>query len=173
MRDLSGKADFALPYWDYCNPANRVMPEIFRMPADPSNCLFVAARCTALNQGKPIDSEMDPALDLTSLMQLTNPALFNSQIDGAPHGAMHDYIGGASDDETFFNPIYNIGGKPGPMSEIASAAFDPIFWLHHSNIDYIWQNWLNSPNGEKPDLTDLQAAPMPYTFFRADKTMDL
>jgi len=171
VRDLSGKADFALPYWDYCNPAYRVMPEIFRLPADPSNSLFVAARCTALNQGKPIDSEMDPALDLTSLMQLTNPTLFNSQIDGAPHGAMHVYIGGLFDDETFFNPIYNVGGIPGLMSRVPSAAFDPIFWLHHSNIDYIWQNWLISPNGEKPDLTDLQAAPMPYTFFRADKTM--
>jgi hypothetical protein len=171
VRDLSGKADFALPYWDYCNPAYRVMPEIFRLPADSSNSLFVAARCTALNQGKPIDSEMDTALDLTNLMRETSPSKFNTDIDNAPHGVMHNYIGGFTDDETFFNPIYNVGGIPGLMANIQSAAFDPIFWVHHSNIDYIWQNWLISPNGEKPDLTELQAAPMSYTFFRADKTM--
>jgi hypothetical protein len=170
VRDQSGKTDFALPYWDYCNPAYRVMPEIFRVPADSSNSLYVAERCTVLNQGMPIEASMDPSLDLTTLMQITVPELFNSNIDNAPHGAMHDYIGGAFDNETFLNPIYNTNNIPGLMSLVPSAAFDPIFWVHHSNIDYIWQNWLNSPNGAKPNLDYLEAKPTPYVFFRADKT---
>lgn len=36
----------------------------------------------------------------------------------------------------------NIGGILGTMSNISTAAFDPIFWLHHCNIDRYFYNWL-------------------------------
>jgi hypothetical protein len=53
----------------------------------------------------------------------------------------------------------------GVMSQVPSAAFDPIFWVHHAEIDYLWQKWMNSPKGQKPNLNALQAAPFPYNFF--------
>ncbi|OMP87567.1 Tyrosinase [Diplodia seriata] len=34
-----------------------------------------------------------------------------------------------------------IGGSAGHMSEVEVAAFDPVFWLHHSNIDRIFAIW--------------------------------
>lgn len=42
-----------------------------------------------------------------------------------PHNSLHDIIGGAS----------------GNMSNIDVAAFDPIFWLHHCNMDRHWYTW--------------------------------
>jgi hypothetical protein len=45
--------------------------------------------------------------------------------------------------ETPHNAIHNIiGGKGGNMSEISISAFDPIFWLHHCNMDRFFYNWL-------------------------------
>jgi len=42
---------------------------------------------------------------------------------------MHNYIHG------------QVGGYLGHMSYIVYAAFDPIFWLHHTNVDRIFAMW--------------------------------
>jgi hypothetical protein len=42
-----------------------------------------------------------------------------------PHNSLHDIIGGAN----------------GNMSSIDIAAFDPIFWLHHCNMDRHYYSW--------------------------------
>ncbi len=36
-----------------------------------------------------------------------------------------------------------IGGQNGFMSFPDTAALDPIFWLHHCNIDRLWEVWRN------------------------------
>jgi len=43
----------------------------------------------------------------------------------AIHGAVHNIVGGAN----------------GEMTSLAYAAFDPIFWLHHANVDRIFALW--------------------------------
>jgi len=43
-----------------------------------------------------------------------------------PHNAIHDII----------------GGEGGNMSDISISAFDPVFWLHHCNMDRFFYNWL-------------------------------
>lgn len=166
VRTLSGKSDFALPYWDYTDPANRVMPAALR---DRTAGLYASERLPRLNDGMPIASEMDKALDTTILFQNRVFSVFNSQIDSAPHGAMHDYIGGATDDVSMWNPIYR-AQRNGLMADVPSAGFDPVFWLHHANIDYLWQKWENSPNGVRPSLAELQAVPWPYRFYNGDGT---
>jgi tyrosinase-like protein len=167
VRAKSGKADFALPYWNYVDQKDALMPAVF---ADKKSNLYEPARCTVLNQKKPIESkEYGPGkdLDITLLMKKTHYSAFNSTIDTAPHGAMHNYIGGGTDEETFLNRIYQatLPDQGGVMSQVPSAAFDPIFWVHHAEIDYLWQQWINSPKGQKPNLAQLKAAPIPYNFF--------
>ena len=45
--------------------------------------------------------------------------------------------------ETPHNSIHDIiGGDGGNMSDIKISAFDPIFWLHHCNMDRFFYNWL-------------------------------
>jgi hypothetical protein len=167
VRAQSGKADFALPYWNYVDQKDAKMPAVF---AKKTSNLYEPARCTVLNQGKPIESkEYGPGkdLDITLLMKKTRYSAFNSTIDAAPHGAMHNYIGGGTDEETFLNRIYQatLPDQGGVMSQVPSAAFDPIFWVHHAEIDYLWQQWMNSPKGQRPNLAQLKAAPIPYNFF--------
>ncbi|KAJ6261721.1 Tyrosinase [Drechslerella dactyloides] len=45
------------------------------------------------------------------------------------HDNIHQAIGGP------------IGGPSGHMTDISMAAFDPIFWLHHTNIDRLFAIW--------------------------------
>jgi len=47
--------------------------------------------------------------------------------------------------ETPHNSIHDvIGGDGGNMSDISISAFDPIFWLHHCNMDRFFYNWLRN-----------------------------
>ena len=45
-----------------------------------------------------------------------------SSIEGIPHGVIHIVIGK-------------------DMSNLAKAAYDPIFFAHHANIDRLWERW--------------------------------
>lgn len=162
VRKLSGKKDFALPYWNYIDPNNRIMPAPF---TNSDSSLYASARLPGLNTGKPIESFMDQYLDVSNLMNNKVFAVFSSNIDAAPHGAMHVYIGGGYAGKKMPNPIYQNNDNFGLMTQVESAGFDPIFWLHHSNIDFIWQSWENGPNGRRPSLAELEAAPWPYKFY--------
>jgi hypothetical protein len=50
-------------------------------------------------------------------------------IERQPHDLMHVAIGGV------------IGPDSGLMSFVPTAAFDPVFWVHHTNIDRLWSHW--------------------------------
>lgn len=167
VRKLSGKKDFALPYWGYTNgnQKDKIMPLLMR---DSKSYLFEACRYDSLNLGYPINGEIERALDLTKLMNYTDFKSFCYNINAAPHGAMHDYIGAGNDTTgtlEFKNPITNSTTNTGLMGWVPTAGFDPIFWLHHSNIDRIWQQWTNSENGKMITLEELKSVEWPYVFF--------
>ncbi len=57
-------------------------------------------------------------------------------LEGGPHGAVHVWT---TDPKVDFN-------NPKPdMGVLASAAFDPVFFAHHANIDRIWDKWIKAP----------------------------
>ncbi|KAF5988305.1 di-copper centre-containing protein [Fusarium bulbicola] len=64
-----------------------------------------------------------------------NEPLPNDSAEGL-HDSLHSWCGGGTirvgNDNTFLN---------GQMSDPAVAAFDPIFWLHHCNIDRLFAMW--------------------------------
>ena len=43
--------------------------------------------------------------------------------------------------ESIHDTIHNTVGSEGHMSYLAVAAFDPIFWLHHANVDRLFAIW--------------------------------
>lgn len=171
VRELSGKEDFALPYWAYTNTENAELNRTIPMPfRNPSSSLFEKARFKDVNNGKTITaSNILEALNLTDLMENTDFYEFAKTINGVPHGTMHDYVGAGYQKyptTMYFNSIYNKEMIYGLMAEVPSAGFDPIFWLHHANIDRIWQQWTNSDNGKEVCLDTLKKyAWSKYTFF--------
>jgi tyrosinase len=54
-----------------------------------------------------------------------------------------------------------IGGIGGDFADLNIAAFDPIFWSHHANIDRLWNRWLCNREREhkNPDINDPQDKP--------------
>ncbi len=45
--------------------------------------------------------------------------------------------------ESPHNTIHTtVGGRGGSMSTVSTAAHDPIFWLHHCNVDRYFYNWM-------------------------------
>ena len=61
----------------------------------------------------------------------------NGSIESLPHNVIHGVIGGVAPGEDP-NDWRNFGLMSMPMT----AALDPIFWLHHANIDRLWSVWL-------------------------------
>lgn len=140
VRAVSGKPDFTLPYWDYTDPAHAAIPEQFRLSNDATwGSLYRADRNRGVNNGVPIDDGMrGNPLSLVSMGQLlylpssrVNQG-FNQTLDFGLHGNVHGLTGTGT----------NMGFVP-------TAAGDPIFWLHHCNIDRIWASW-NAEGGVNP-----------------------
>ncbi len=68
----------------------------------------------------------------------------SGNLEANPHNIVHVYVGGA------------IGGlkvdkTTGLMADPGIAALDPIFYLHHANIDRLWEAWNASGNSNPTD----------------------
>ncbi|MBD2439301.1 tyrosinase family protein [Nostoc sp. FACHB-110] len=162
-------------------PENKIfltMPKAFIEPAilykkDQNeqfvgNSLYEDGRSERLLNGEEIDQkflEMQLYKGVEDLRNKREFVDFNTLIELNPHIIMHPYIGGLdfqTPDIRFyppkngFNKIYNSQKNTGLVTEIPSAGFDPIFWLHHGNIDRLWAQW-TTEEGKLVTLADLQA----------------
>jgi tyrosinase len=163
------RANWALPYWNYTpvdnqqqNQFPRRIPPAFReqqLPDGTPNPLFVEERNAQLNinGGGLLPSgsvRTQAALAPLVYTQTSNvvPGFggirtgFHQGTDGTasaieltPHGSVHTNVGGR--DAT---------GQLGFMATFSTAALDPIFWLHHCNLDRLWELWLRNPPGHPP-----------------------
>ncbi len=140
LRKAAKNPNLSLPYWNYPNAAQRKLPEIYRVPASKdTNPLYIPERTPSLNDGT---GQLSPGA--TSLSALTNKIYFGSTdsnvfggliaigsepsnkglIERVPHDAVHGAV-----------------GSPGWMGSVPTAAFDPIFWPHHAEIDHLFTLW--------------------------------
>ena len=149
IRAVSGNNTFTLPYWNYSiprpDPRHGVIPPEFRQPTDPVfSSLYVNRRNPGVNTGTPIDQgQPDDPLSTVALRQCTyGPSSsqqgFCATLDFGLHGNVHVLTGNG----------LNMGSVPW-------AAYDPIFWLHHSNIDRLWASWNAAGRRNPSDSTFL------------------
>ncbi len=141
IRQVSNEPKFTLPYWNYTgpNPQNRILPVEFRSSGDAVwKPLFRPDRKPETNNGVPIDqiSGANP-IDINAMKsivygQTTGDAGLCSNVDNNPHGSVH----------------VDVGNRRG-MGRVPWAGNDPIFWLHHCNIDRIWASWIKA-GGRNP-----------------------
>lgn len=154
--ELGGPADWALPYWNYFKTGQSALPAEFRSPAWPdagTNPLYVGQR-----YGPNDDSHVHVPLRDVNLRAMQDARFTgvssggspgfggvdtgfshggpqHGGIESQPHDMVHVLVGGA-------NPTNSL---PGLMSDPDTAALDPIFWLHHANIDRLWAAWNHGP----------------------------
>ncbi|PIA55787.1 hypothetical protein AQUCO_00700245v1 [Aquilegia coerulea] len=155
LGSLIGDDTFALPFWNWDNPEGMFIPDMYmngsfldsqrersHLPPqvadinfdyverglDPedqieANVAFMyhqmvsGAKKTELFMGCPYKSGEEGFCDGPGTIEL------------APHNALHTWVGNTQ------NPEYeNLGA-------FYSAAKDPVFYAHHSNIDRLWDVW--------------------------------
>ncbi len=83
----------------------------------------------------------------TTVMAAQDYRTFTLALEGAqPYGA-HNLV------HMWFN---------GTMSNVPTAPADPMFWMHHAEIDRIWWIWQQSHPGQDPVLTGADAVLDPW-----------
>lgn len=141
--DLGGPAGWALPFWDYSditNPNALNIPPAFTSPAIATNPLWMPNRHNTVQR----TSVSLAALGIPIFTSTTTVNGYGGRVTAFNHG------GGQSGglENLPHNHIHvDIGGA---MGDPDTAGLDPIFWLHHANIDRLWQVWLNQPNRSNP-----------------------
>jgi hypothetical protein len=55
-----------------------------------------------------------------------------------------------------------VGAGGGNMGRPQTAARDPIFWLHHANVDRLWNRWLDDRDHYNPDDADWYDQEFPF-----------
>ena len=138
-RDVLQNSDFALPYWDWT-----------RYPYIPDP--FLDKNSSLWNDGRALDGTVAAPLEAINTKEigkvLTAQSIYEiysgrtqsddqaassrpGELENVPHGAVHAAVGG------------DMWSKLSPR--------DPIFWLHHCNVDRIWQSWAAIHGSAAPD----------------------
>ncbi|KAH9273226.1 hypothetical protein BASA83_004515 [Batrachochytrium salamandrivorans] len=135
----------ALPYWDWSidsqAPEQSMIwgPKSFGGDGDPDSadsCIsdgpfagfmstFAQKTCISrtIYDGLPGASSFFTPESIYQLVNLQSTfATFRTNLERGPHNNVHDGIGGS-------------------MGRLALSANDPIFFLHHANVDRIWYMW--------------------------------
>ncbi|QJW98179.1 tyrosinase family protein [Frigoriglobus tundricola] len=134
------KESFALPYWDWST--DRAVPQRF---LDKKSPLYFEDRAL---KGKDFPTEAD--IGSKAISDLLATSSFRSfggtatdlkandsrtpgaagGIEGGPHNIIHEYVGRAAREGDKHSAMF--GNR---------AALDPLFWVHHANLDRIWMRW--------------------------------
>jgi hypothetical protein len=138
-----------LPYWDYTDPTQIQLPAQFAQPTLPGgkpNPLFDQRRRSQTVKLDPNTTNID------SLLKKTAFDSFSEELEQQPHGSTHCAVG---------------PGCPYPlMGDVPVAGTDPIFWLHHANIDRIFECWLKLGGAVPNNLKNI-----PYSFVDGTGTL--
>lgn len=158
VRALTGHTAFAMPYWDWT--VDRTMPQAFTDPTynGKPNPLYVPNRTLNTSNWPLPDAWVSQDVLDERVYSQTNFQLFGTSknpkqdsldmswvvrgggvqgfLEGTPHNLIHNSIGA-------FMPS-------------AGSPRDPIFMMHHGNIDRIWANWnaLGRSNTDDMSPTD-------------------
>jgi tyrosinase len=126
LRKMSGYSDLVLPYWDYY--ADPALPVEF---TDDTSPLWRRDRT-----GNDVRQALTlaPFADTIIHFPRGKTYAFEPTLEAAPHNPVHNLIGGV-------------------MGDLLLSPLDPIFWLHHANIDRLWAAWVKAGDGRRMPAT--------------------
>lgn len=150
---FSGDQGFALPYWNWTR--THVVPDSFYGDNNSLNdTVSIRSSCSSAptagrgrEQGSAFSQDdLDTYVGSTVIAGIQNNPDFASygganpgrgELEATPHNFVHRWVG---------------AGKRSNMVQYFSP-LDPIFWMHHCNIDRLYSDWLSRP-GHKPPSDD-------------------
>lgn len=160
---LGGPQDWALPYWNYLGPEDQYkIPPAFTQKMLPDgktpNPLFVTARYGPKSDGN-IYVEIPPLSEECQGNTIYTGSNSATSLPGYGGPKTKFWHGGGLSGNLEKNPHnfvhVQVGGQDGIMSDPDTAGLDPIFYLHHCNIDRMWASW-NVKNDNPTDPMWLQ-----------------
>ncbi len=131
----------SIPYWDWTTtrsvPAwiRTFKPTVFV----PGSGSVVVKRNASIPATKSV----------TSILALSTYTTFTDTLENGPHGEIHMEVGVVS-------------GVREAMARITVSPADPIFWLHHAQIDRLWSEWQVAHPGKNPTLSGVNATMDPW-----------
>jgi len=136
--------DVCVPYWDWTKPEEQHFPDWLEgvLPT-----VHTPTRTINVIRSPGSDAGLASIVAGTaSAMAQTNYNSFSAPINGI-HGSVHIWVGGT-------------------MSNASVSPADPVFWLHHANLDRLWWDWYRSPQGnhQNPPLTGSAAVMDPWSY---------
>jgi polyphenol oxidase len=148
MGKLINDMSFTLPYWSWPNTPH--LPDAYHDFTLSLNPLHDGARevtNTKTFSMNPPDrgfgAEIAGAMTTrqTDLFLGRSPDMVGNDrrrggpVEQGPHNWIHNFVGGL-----------DAAGKGKPdMSLFRTAALDPVFFAHHSNVDRMWAMWISQP----------------------------
>ena len=137
--------DVCIPYWEWTRPEEQHFPAwlagVLPTVVTPTRTVNVVRSPGAESWLAGIVSGAPSALAQTTY------DTFSSPINGI-HGGVHIWVGGT-------------------MSDAGVSPADPVFWLHHANLDRLWWVWYNSPAGNHQNPV-IAGQISPWTYTEAD-----
>lgn len=145
-----------LPWWDWTAGHAEGIPDayarrsgggrknsLFDSPIQPSGRANPRQARTTRSPGPP--GALPEAGEVSEILENRDFLTFQTQLESV-HDGVHVWVGGT-------------------MGDIATAAYDPLFWAHHCMIDRLWYLWqLDHPGAGIPArLRDRALAPFPLT----------
>ena len=140
--------DVCVPYWDWTCVAEQHFPDWL---ASILPTVVTPTRTIQVTRGPGDPSWLGSiASTVPTAMAKTDYGDFSSLINGI-HGSIHIWVGGT-------------------MSDASVSPADPVFWMHHANLDRLWWEWYNSAQGnhQNPPLTGSDAVMDPWTYTETD-----
>jgi tyrosinase len=168
---LNGPVDWALPYWNYLKTGQNYIPPAFaqkNLPDGKANPLYVLERYGPNKDSKVyVVIEGTEGLVATDACQLKPNYIASNGYGGLAYSNLfqhfsHDY--GAIESNPH-NYVHRLVGntdpydKPGLMLDPDTAALDPIFYIHHCNIDRMWAAWNETGKNSNPTESDWSEQP--------------
>jgi Common central domain of tyrosinase/Polyphenol oxidase middle domain len=119
-----------LPYWDYTDPKQEILPAEFRKTSSP---IYDVKRNPRVNNG---NAALNPtATDIDNFLTNKDYLPAELSVEEGVHGYVHCTVGPTC-------PVAYMGDVP-------VAGNDPVFYSHHANIDRLWACW-QQIHGSKP-----------------------
>lgn len=178
---------FALPYWNWDSPPGMPIPAMFANPYSPLYDKLRDAKHQPplkidLNYSKKNPSSTDEKRLIASNLSLMykqmvsgskTPRLFFGNAYGAgdaqapgmgavenhPHTPIHIWTG---------DPTQPNGED---MGRFYSAGRDPIFYVHHANVDRMWNIWKTLPGRNRKDIKDPDYLNAAFLFYDENKQL--
>ena len=132
-RDLSGDQNFALPYWNWTRTRSIPAPFWQRTLLDTTRVIDQNDEISGQFVGRRVIDRILRQADFELFASFrpqgqnsTDPSWqrvvgASAELEARPHDQVHVWVSGNM--ITFMSPL------------------DPIFWLHHCNIDRLWAEW--------------------------------